>query len=129
MDYVGNFRLANLAEGEYRLRILSTLDVYKPMDRVVAIVSGIQGILRDTLRLEYKPSAWGIPFVNALGILYDSTCISAILIWNKVDPVIAYSVALPVRFAPRRCRSVVPKLGIGRRGCLFPGPAVCSWRH
>jgi hypothetical protein len=86
MDSVGNFRLNNLAEGEYRLRILSTLDAYKPLDTVVAIFSGIQGILRDTLRLEYKAPAGEIPVVGSLRVAYDSARIAATLTWRKTDP-------------------------------------------
>ena len=91
MDSVGNFRLANLAEGEYRLRILSTLDAYKPLDTVVTIVSGVQRILRDTLRLAYKATPGGVPLVDSLRLAYDSIGIAATLTWRKADPAFASS--------------------------------------
>lgn len=91
MDSVGNFRLANLAEGEYRLRILSTLDAYQPLDTVVTIVSGIQGILPDTLRLAYKATSGVIPIVESLQVAYDTARISATLTWRKADPAMVAS--------------------------------------
>lgn len=91
MDSVGNFRLFNLAEGEYRLRILSTLDAYKPLDTVVTIASGVQGILRDTLRLSYKATPGVFPFVDSLRLAYDSIGIAATLTWRKADPAFAAS--------------------------------------
>jgi hypothetical protein len=94
MDSVGNFRLANLAEGEYRLRILSTLDAYKPLDTVVTIASGIQGILHDTLRLAYKAPPGEIPVVESLTVAYDSVRIAATLTWLKADPSKAASYAV-----------------------------------
>ncbi|MEO6097129.1 MAG: hypothetical protein ABIW76_16195 [Fibrobacteria bacterium] len=85
-DSVGNFRLANLAQGEYRLRLLSTLDAYRPLDTLITITSGAQGILRDTLRLAYQAPLGELPIVDDVSIAYDTTRISALVTWRKRDP-------------------------------------------
>jgi hypothetical protein len=84
-DSVGNFRLANLAEGEYRLRLLSTLDAYKPLDTLITIRSGEQGSLRDTLRLAYQAPMGDLPLIDDVSIAYDTTRIAAHLTWPKRD--------------------------------------------
>jgi hypothetical protein len=94
-DSIGNFRLDNLAEGEYRLRLLSTLDAYKPLDTVITVRSGAQDTLPDTLRLIYQAPASGeIPLVDDVSMAYDTTKMAATLTWKKRDAskVAAYNV-------------------------------------
>lgn len=87
MDSVGNFRLANLAEGRYRLRLLSTLDAYKPLDTAISVRSGMLDVLADTLRLAYQATVTGeIPIIDAIAIAYDTTAMAATLTWKKQDP-------------------------------------------
>lgn len=88
-DSIGNFTLENLAEGEYRLRVLSTLDTYKPLDTVLSIQSGVQSRLRDTLRLIYKAPAGELPEIDEVNLEYDTTKISARLTWKKQDAALA----------------------------------------
>lgn len=93
-DSIGSFALGNLAEGEYRLRILSTLDAYQPMDTVIRVEAGVKRILPDTLRLRYRPSEGGLPIIHDVGVTYDSTRLAVSLSWPGQDPakVAAYNV-------------------------------------
>jgi hypothetical protein len=88
VDSIGNFRLGNLAEGSYRLRLLSTLDDYKPLDTTIAVRSGRHDTLPDTLRLTYvePPAGGGIPVIDGVAISYDSTAMAATLSWKRQDP-------------------------------------------
>ncbi|MFC1586421.1 hypothetical protein ACFL5V_12810 [Fibrobacterota bacterium] len=80
-DSVGNFKLENLAEGTYNVRILSTLDDYKPKDTTFTITSGEDETLPDTLSLDFT----GIPVVTGLKIDYDSLNQVVTLTWNQVE--------------------------------------------
>lgn len=84
MDSLGHFRLENLAEGRYRLRLLTTLDAYKPVDTLIHVLSGVAVTLPDTLRLPYQPvTAGNIPFVDSVSLSYDTTAMAVTLRWKK----------------------------------------------
>ncbi len=86
-DSMGNFRLDNLAEGQYRLRLLTTLDAYKPVDTLITVRSGIATTLSDTLRLPYQPVMTGaIPMVDSITLAYDTTAMVVTLRWKKQSP-------------------------------------------
>lgn len=86
-DSIGNFRLANLAEGTYRLRLLSTLDAYQPLDTAITVVSAASDAIPDTLRLPYRPVPTGeVPVIDDLSLSYDSTAMAATLRWQRRDP-------------------------------------------
>lgn len=83
-DSIGNFKLGPLAEGEYRLRLLSTLDNYRPTDTVVTVRSGVDAVLPDTLRPAYQGSAFGeVPLVDDVRLSYDTTYLRATLRWAR----------------------------------------------
>jgi hypothetical protein len=84
-DSLGNFSLANLAEGEYRLRVISTLDQYLPLDTVFTIQAGKTTTLLDTIRLRYT----GIPIPTGVRLAYDSLKHQVTLAWNRADSVLA----------------------------------------
>lgn len=82
-DSTGNFQLGRLAEGEYRLRVLSTLDSYKPMDTTIRVRSGIDAALPDTLRLAYQALPQEIPVVDDVSVAYDTVKMAATLSWKR----------------------------------------------
>lgn len=83
-DSIGNFKLGPLAEGEYRLRLLSTLDNYRPMDTVVTVRSGLDAVLPDTLRPAYQGSAFGeVPLVDDVRLGFDTTYLRTTLRWAR----------------------------------------------
>ncbi|MBF0432812.1 MAG: carboxypeptidase regulatory-like domain-containing protein [Fibrobacteria bacterium] len=85
-DSIGHFELNNLAQGEYHLRVLSTLDAYKPLDIVITVQSDVQTTLEDTIRLEYQQSQLSLPAINDVRISYDSNKIAAQIYWGAQDP-------------------------------------------
>jgi hypothetical protein len=84
-DSVGNFVLAGLAEGEYRLRVLSTLDAYAPLDTVIRVEGGRETVLPDTLRLAYLGPD-GLPIFDTPYLEFDSTNLMVRVSWHAQDP-------------------------------------------
>jgi hypothetical protein len=80
-DSLGNFLLSNMAEGEYRLRVISTLDQYQPLDMVFTIQAGKTTAQPDTVRLRYT----GIPVPTGACLDYDSLRHHVTLAWEKAD--------------------------------------------
>jgi hypothetical protein len=78
-DSIGNFTVANMAEGSYRVRILTTLDAYVPKDTVLSIIAG----RIDTLPHDIVLQNTGIPGQIGLAINYDTLKQIVILSWNK----------------------------------------------
>jgi hypothetical protein len=78
-DSIGNFIAANLAEGRYKVKIITTLPDYDPMDTSFTITAGVDAVLPDTLRLHYT----GIPVARGLRIVYDTMKQIVTLIWDK----------------------------------------------
>ena len=85
VDSIGNFALSHMAAGTYRIRLLSIIDIYVPMDTLFTIRTGKSDTLTDTVRLKYK----GAPVVSGLSALYDSLRLIARIWWNKIDTTIA----------------------------------------
>jgi alpha-tubulin suppressor-like RCC1 family protein len=50
-DSSGNFTVLNLAEGNYRIRVLDTLDNYSPKDTAIAVTSGKENLAPNPLSL------------------------------------------------------------------------------
>ncbi len=83
-DSNGNFRIGPLAEGHYHLRLLSTLDNYKPLDTILTVFSGVDTVLKDTLRLAYQGAAFGeLPLVESVKLNIDTSRIKVSLSWPK----------------------------------------------
>lgn len=83
-DSTGNFSLAGLAEGEYRLRALSTLDAYAPLDTVIRAEAGKTIALPDTLRLPYLSA--GLPVLDYPELAFDTTNLEVRVSWRSQDP-------------------------------------------
>lgn len=79
-DSIGNFTLANMAEGTYHVRILTTLDDYGVLDTNLTIIAGIV----DTSDTIYLPFT-GIPIPTGLTLSYDKFRQIVTLTWNKCD--------------------------------------------
>ncbi len=84
-DSIGNFVLKGLAEGEYRLRVISILDAYVPLDTLIRVEAGRNVVLPDTLRLSYRGAA-GLPVVDHPALQYDSALLSVRVSWPGQDP-------------------------------------------
>ena len=80
-DFTGHFTLDNMAEGSYKVKILTTIAGYMPLDTTFFITAGKNDTLGDTLRLKYS----GIPTVTGLLATWDSLKFMANLTWNKAD--------------------------------------------
>jgi hypothetical protein len=92
-DSVGNFSLTGLAEGEYRLRLVSVLDNYAPMDTVIKVEAGRAMALSDTLRLTYIGQE-GLPLIDRPALDFDPTLLKVRISWKRQDSakVAAYQV-------------------------------------
>ena len=80
-DSIGNFTLANMAEGTYHVRILTTLDDYDPLDTNLTVFSGVDTTLEDTIYLPFT----GIPIPQGLTLTYDTMKQIVTLTWNACD--------------------------------------------
>jgi sugar lactone lactonase YvrE len=78
-DSIGTFTVANMAEGTYRVRFLTTLDAYAPKDTVLSVTAGRTDSLGHDIVLQYT----GIPVVSGLAINYDTLKQIVTLTWNK----------------------------------------------
>jgi hypothetical protein len=87
-DSTGNFRLSDMAKGRYRVRLISTLPDYLPLDTHLTIIPGQELALPDTLCLAFT----GIPTPAGLTIRYDTLMQNVTLHWNSI------SANFPVRY-------------------------------
>jgi hypothetical protein len=78
-DSTGKFTVTNMAEGTYRVRILTTLDAYMPKDTVLSVTAGKVDSLTHDIVLQYT----GIPVPSGLKINYDTLKQIVNLSWNK----------------------------------------------
>lgn len=78
-DAAGEFALSKMAEGTYNVRILTTLDLYEPLDTVLSIRSAAADTLATPIHLKYT----GIPIPTGLKISYDTLKQIVILSWNR----------------------------------------------
>ncbi len=81
-DSSGSFTVANLAEGGYRIRFLSTLDKYLPKDTVISVTAGEENVLSDPITLAYTTTDLSSP--ASLSVFYDTLHGCAVLTWNPV---------------------------------------------
>jgi hypothetical protein len=80
-DSVGNFRLANMAAGKYRVRILTVTPNYQVMDTSLSVTAGRDSVLPDTIRLRFT----GIPVPTGVRLSYDTLRQIVTLTWSKAD--------------------------------------------
>jgi len=78
-DSTGKFTVASMAEGSYRVRILTTLDAYLPKDTDLTFRAGKIDTLTHDIVLQYT----GIPVVGGLKIGYDTLKQIVALSWFK----------------------------------------------
>lgn len=80
-DAMGGFTLPALAEGDYRLRVETTLDGYTALFKEFRIESGAGTALPDTLR----PTYTGIPVVRGLSVALDTLAGTVRVAWTPSD--------------------------------------------
>jgi hypothetical protein len=80
-DSIGKFTVRGLAEGTYRVRILSWLDAYVPKDTVLSVTAGRVDSLTHDIVLQYT----GIPGPTGLRISYDTLRQTVFLSWDAAD--------------------------------------------
>ena len=80
-DTSGKFIVANMAQGTYRVRVLTTLDAYVPKDTVLSVAAGIVDSLPHDIVLQYT----GIPGPAGLKVSYDTLRQMVILAWTGAD--------------------------------------------
>ena len=80
-DSIGKFTVRGLAEGTYRVRILTWLDAYVPKDTVLSVTAGKIDSLPHDIVLQYT----GIPGPTGLRISYDTLRQTVFLAWDAVD--------------------------------------------
>lgn len=80
-DAAGNFTTEPMAEGKYRVRILTTLPDYQVMDTSFTIKAGKDSVLADMIKLKYT----GIPTPKGLSATYDTAHGVVTLRWDIVS--------------------------------------------
>ncbi len=75
----GGFTLAGLAQGDYTLRLVSTLADYTPTFEEISCISDSAVVLSDTLEMVYS----GIPAVRNITARFDSVTGAAMVSWKK----------------------------------------------
>ncbi len=80
-DASGHFTLRGLAGGKYRVRFLSTLSDYSPLDTMVEIRQGKSDSLENPIRLNYT----GTPAVQGLKAEWDGDLQRVLLSWHPTD--------------------------------------------
>lgn len=81
IDSIGNFALENMAEGTYNVRFFPALDTYDPLNISLSIISEVDSMLPDTIRLNFT----GIPIPTGLTVNYDTLTQIVTLSWDKAD--------------------------------------------
>ncbi len=80
-DSTGKFTIANMAQGTYKVRILTTLDAYVPKDTVLSVTAGMVDSLTHDIVLQFT----GVPGPTGLTVSYDTLRQTAILAWTGAD--------------------------------------------
>ncbi len=80
-DSTGKFTVANMAEGTYRVRFLTTLDAYVPKDTVLSVTAGKMDSVGHDIVMEYT----GIPGPTGLTVSYDTLRQTVNLAWTGAD--------------------------------------------
>ena len=80
-DSTGKFTVTNMAQGMYRVRVLTTLDAYVPKDTALSVAAGKVDSLAHDIVLQYT----GIPRPTGLIVSYDTLRQTVILAWTGAD--------------------------------------------
>lgn len=81
-DSSGGFSLSGMGAGEYRVRFLSTIKDYRPLDTLLTIRAGGADSLAEPLRLPFK----GIAAVSGLTAAWNAAALTVDLAWQPADP-------------------------------------------
>jgi hypothetical protein len=90
-DSLGNFTSGLMAEGRYRVRLITTTPDYLPLDDTLEVTAGREDTLADTIILKYN----GIPVPKNLRIQYDTMKQIVTLTWNRPvssRPLLGYNI-------------------------------------
>ncbi len=80
IDSIGHFTIANMAEGSYHVRFVTTLDDYVPLDTTFTINAGTDLNLPDSIVLPLR-----IPKITGFAVNYDTLKQIVTLSWDKAD--------------------------------------------
>lgn len=80
VDPGGYFTLSGLAEGEYQLRLVTTLDNYTPTFERITISQGIRDTLAEPIEMIYT----GIPVVADVRSVFDPVSRSVMISWDSI---------------------------------------------
>jgi hypothetical protein len=80
-DTFGNFSSGALAEGDYRVKILTTTPDYEVKDDTLSVRAGQNDTLADTIVLKYN----GIPIPKNIRIVYDTLKQIVNLTWDSAN--------------------------------------------
>src|SRR5271157_5179450 len=80
-DVNGDFTIPDLAQGNYTVRFLSTLDSYYPKDTVFRVVANSRDTLGSPIRLSFR----GVPMVTGVSVVWDSLLLNAAISWKLLD--------------------------------------------
>lgn len=102
VDDEGRFTLNGLAQGDYTLRLVSTLADYTPTFKEISCVSDSSLELSDTIDMVYS----GIPSVGNISTRFDSITGTAVISWEKstyplIDRYMVYRTSSVVPYAER----------------------------
>ena len=81
IDSGGRFTLVEMAEGAYPVRFFTLLDDWEPKDTMLAVVSGVDTLLTDSIELKFK----GVPVPQGFIVRYDTLRETAVLKWDPLD--------------------------------------------
>lgn len=81
IDSTGTFRIDNLAEGDYQVKIITESKEYENVEKSVSIVSGVDGILKDTVVLSYI----AIPTPENVAVIFDTLLQETKITWSSVE--------------------------------------------
>ena len=106
-DSAGGFALEGMGAGEYRVRFLSTLKDYRPLDTVLAIRAGARDTLAGPISLPFL----GIGKVTGLQAVWDASTLGVNLSWAAADTarVSGYNVYRAAPGAPFGTVSINPE--------------------
>ncbi len=87
---LGEFRLGGISEGTYRIRLISTIDDYDPIDTSLVIRSGSTDTLDTPIKLPYI----GVPVVKGLAAVWDTALLQTNCSWSaaKRSNIVGYNI-------------------------------------
>jgi len=78
-DTAGNFTIANLAKGDYKVRFLTTYDKYKQLDTVISIDAGVHDTIKEAIELPLQM------VVQNFSFRLDTLMRAVTFYWDRID--------------------------------------------